>query len=233
MPHQPTVSVVTVVKNGERYLSEAIESILRQTWKPDQILVVDGHSTDGTAQIAQSYAEVCYLQQNGKGLAQARNTGIECATGEFIAFLDHDDYWSNNKLDIQMNGLISAPECSYSYANVQLFLQPGCKLRAGFHPDLLKQVQIGRTPSTLVARRSLFDQVGQFSAHFSIGCDVEWFARVKDFDVPTIFIPQVLLYKRVHDTNISSNTELNRAELFKVMKQSLDRQRYQQNESCN
>lgn len=225
MNQKPTVSVITVVQNGERYLSTAIESILAQAWQPDEVLVIDGASTDRTAEIAQSYPKVRYSQQQGEGLAHARNTGIEDASSEWIAFLDHDDYWTPQKLELQMSCLANRSEYQYSYAEVQLFLEPGCQLRAGFPLHLLEQPQIGRTPGTLIARRSLFDRIGQFNPQLRIGCDAEWFARVKDAKIPAAFVPEVLLYKRVHQTNLSANVAANRKELFQVVKQSLDRQR--------
>ncbi|WP_334756876.1 glycosyltransferase family A protein [Nostoc sp.] len=140
------ISVIIVVKNGERYLSKAIESVINQTYPPDEILVVNGDSTDSTAQIAKSYKNVRYLHQQGKGLANARNTGIDNARGELIAFLDHDDYWTLDKLEVQINHFINSPDIQYSYANVKLFLEPGCELRSGFRQQQFEEEQVGRTP---------------------------------------------------------------------------------------
>lgn len=105
----PTISAIVVVQNGERYLSSAIESIIDQTHQPDEIIVVDGYSKDNTAEVAKSYLQVSYIRQHGTGLANARNTGIEYARGELIAFLDHDDYWLPDKLKVQLNCFISSP----------------------------------------------------------------------------------------------------------------------------
>jgi glycosyltransferase involved in cell wall biosynthesis len=220
-----TVSVIIVVQNGERYLSQAIESVIRQTYQPIEILVVDGNSTDNTAQIAKSYPKVRYISQQGRGLANARNTGIENATGELIAFLDHDDYWVLDKLAIQLSYFIKSPKIQYSYANVRLFLESGCQLRHGFKQKQFKQEQIGRTPGTLVVRKSLFEQIGKFNPSFRIGCDVEWFVRAKDRHIVAAYIPQVLLYKRVHNNNLSRNVKTNQKEIFQVIKQSIERQR--------
>ncbi|MEH2009601.1 glycosyltransferase family A protein [Nostoc sp.] len=219
------ISVIIVVKNGERYLSKAIESVINQTYPPDEILVVNGDSTDSTAQIAKSYKNVRYLHQQGKGLANARNTGIHNARGELIAFLDHDDYWTLDKLEVQINHFINSPDIQYSYANVKLFLEPGCELRSGFRQQQFEEEQVGRTPGTLVVRKSLFDQIGKFNPSFAIGCDVDWFTRTKDYNIKAVFLPQVLLYKRVHDYNLSKNVKTNKEELLKVIKQSLERQR--------
>ncbi|MDZ7957760.1 MAG: glycosyltransferase family A protein [Aulosira sp. DedQUE10] len=222
--HKPTISVIIVVHNGELYLSKAIESIINQSYQPNEILLVDGYSTDNTAQIAQSYANVRYFLQQDKGLANARNAGIDHATGELIAFLDHDDYWTLDKLQVQMNYLINSPDIQYSYANVKLFLESGCQLRSGFSQKQFVEEQIGRTPGTLVVRKSLFDQIGKFNPRFAIGCDVDWFTRAKDYNIMAAFVPQVLLYKRVHGGNLSGNVKTNKKELLEVIKQSLNRQ---------
>ncbi|BAQ63085.1 glycosyl transferase [Geminocystis sp. NIES-3708] len=219
------ISVIIVVRNGEKYLSEAINSVLNQTYQPQEIIVIDGKSSDKTPDIAKSYQNVRYILQKSKGLANARNTGIDNARGDLIAFLDHDDRWCENKLSLQLNEFINDPQIEYSYGQVELFLESGHELRRGFPEKLLKEVQQGRTPGTLIMKKSLWERIGKFNPEFTIGCDTEWFTRVKDYHIPHSFIPQTLLYKRIHHTNLSHNVELNRQELLTIVKQSLDRQR--------
>ena len=108
------VSVITVVKNGERYLAEALQSILNQTLPPCEIILVDGQSTDRTAEIARSFAGLRYLCQQDQGLANARNLGIAAAQGELVAFLDHDDLWPPEKLDTQVRYMLERPELGYT-----------------------------------------------------------------------------------------------------------------------
>lgn len=223
--NQITVSVIIVVKNGEKYLKEAIDSIFAQSYQANEIIVIDGESTDKTSDIAKSYGNVKYIAQKGKGLANARNTGIDKAKGDLIAFLDHDDRWCDNKLTIQVNEFIQNPEILYSYGQVELFLESGCQLRQGFREKLLQEAQKGRTPGTLMVRKSLFEKIGKFNEEFTIGCDVDWFTRVKDCHIAYNFIAQTLLYKRIHNSNLSNNVEINRRELLTIVKQSIHRQR--------
>lgn len=218
-----SISVIIVVQNGERYLAEAIESVLTQTYQPNEIIVVGGESTDNTEKVAKSYEQVRYIRQIDRGLANARNIGIDAAQGELIAFLDHDDRWTPKKLSTQVDYFIKNPEIQYTNARVKLFLEPGCSLRSGFPKELLEEEQLGRTPGTLVARKSLFNLIGKFNPGFTIGCDVEWFTRAKDYNIFMAFIPEVLLYKRIHNTNLSGNVQVNRRELLTIVKQSLDR----------
>ncbi|HDY88685.1 MAG TPA: glycosyltransferase [bacterium] len=218
---KPLVSVIITVYNGERYLAEAIESVLAQTQKPNEIIVVDGESQDNTEKIARSYRQVHFIRESVRGLANARNMGINVCQGELIAFLDHDDRWTPNKLKVQIDYLINNPKIQYVNALVKIFLEPGCTLRLGYTRKSLNRAMIGRTPGTLIARKSLFDRIGGFSADFVIGCDVEWFTRAKDNNIPMTVIPEVLLYKRLHNTNLSGNVQVNRQELFTIVKQSI------------
>jgi glycosyltransferase involved in cell wall biosynthesis len=224
---RPLVSVVVAVSNGERYMKSALKSIFRQNHCPFEIIVVDGQSVDQTAAIAQSFESVKYIYQVGNGLANGRNIGIEAAQGQFIAFLDSDDLWTPNKLDVQINYLLRNPELQYANAWVQLFVDQGYSLRFRYTKKFLDQAHIGRTPGTLVARKSVFDLAGLFSQDFRIACDVEWFARAGAFKIPMLVVPEVLLYKRIHNDNLSSRVSTNRREIMTVIRQSLMRQRHQ------
>ena len=219
------ISVILVVQNGEKYLKTAIESVINQSYKPDEIIVVDGNSTDQTAEIANSYNQVSYIKQSETGLANARNTGILYASGDLIAFLDHADVWVANKLKSQFIHFRKNPKLGYCYARLKLFLEPGNKLRFGYTKSDLDKSKEGRTPGTLMVRKSLFQQVGEFKTEYRIGCDIEWFTRVKNLGIPFVSLSDILLLKRIHDSNLSNDVETNRIEIIKIIKQSLHYQR--------
>ena len=226
---RPLVSVIVAVSEGERYISSALNSIFRQNYDPFEVIVVDGQSVDGTGVIARSFKGVKYICQAGQGLADGRNTGIVAAQGEFIAFLDADDLWMPDKLHEQIEHLMRNPEIHYVNAWVQFFTDPEYRRRSGYTRKFIEQVHIGRTPGTLVARKSAFDVVGLFSPDFSIACDAEWFVRAGACKLPMFIIPKVLLRKRIHNDNLSSNVSANRKELMAVIRQSIIRQRQHEN----
>lgn len=228
--NSPLVSVIVVVSNGERYISSALHSIFKQNYYPFEIIVVDGQSVDNTAEIVQSFKSVKYLRQAEEGLANGRNIGIEAAEGALIAFLDSDDLWIPHKLSVQVDYLLQNP-VQYVNAWVKMFVEPGYSLKSGYTKKFLAQAHIGRTPGTLIARRSVFDIVGLFSTDFSIACDAEWFMRANACKIPMFVIPEVLLYKRIHNNNLSSNVSVNKRELMTVIRQSLIRQRLKVSES--
>jgi glycosyltransferase involved in cell wall biosynthesis len=102
----PGVSVVIPCFNGEKFLSETIQSVLQQSFQPLEILVVDDGSTDGSVRIAKSFGDrVCVFHQPNQGESVARNRGIELARGDFVAFLDADDIWHEKKLEEQLASL--------------------------------------------------------------------------------------------------------------------------------
>lgn len=219
------VSVIIPVKNGERHLAAAINSVLCTRYNPLEIIAVDGKSVDGTPYIIRSFPSVRHILQEGKGLADAWNTGICAANGEMIAFLDSDDYWAPEKLDLQVGCLVDNPGVQYTIAKVKFFLEPGCSVPAGFKNNLLEGDHIGRIPGTLVARRTMFDLVGLFDNDIAIAADVDWFARAKDLNAEMRLIPEVMLYKRVHESNLSSNAEINNRELLGLIKRSIGRRK--------
>src|SRR5437667_12630279 len=106
----PLVSVVIPCYNGERYLAEAIESVLAQRYEPLEIIVVDDGSTDRSAEVARHFGDaVQYVCQPHAGAAAARNRGVGLATGDLIAFLDADDVWTEGRLARQVQVLEADP----------------------------------------------------------------------------------------------------------------------------
>ena len=220
----PLVSVIVTVQNGERYLTEALQSIIAQTYSNYEIILVNGDSHDKTEAIARSYP-LRYYQQSKPGLAHGRNTGILAAKGELIAFLDHDDIWMPHKLQRQVEHLYKEPESQGAIAHLKFFLEPNCSLRPGFKPESLYQPQIGYTPGTLLVRNKLFEQIGLFDPQYNIGCDADWFAKLKDRRILITILDEILLHKRLHDTNLSNNVSTSKRELFQVVQSSIQRQR--------
>ena len=107
----PLVSVVIPAYNCERYLGRAIRSVLAQTYPRIECIVVDDGSTDGTAEVIDRFGSaVRAIRQENGGAAAARNAGIRTATGRYIAFLDADDYWLRNKLELQIHILEKNPD---------------------------------------------------------------------------------------------------------------------------
>jgi glycosyltransferase involved in cell wall biosynthesis len=225
MKSSPTVTAIIVVRNGERFLADALQSIGAQSRQPDEIIVVDGQSTDRTAQISQAFPGVRYLLQEDLGIANARNLAIRATTGDFIAFLDADDLWTPDKLHVQFTFMQANPQLMYTTTLLRLFYEPGTSPRPGFQEEGFTQGIEGRFPGTMLAHRAVFDQVGPFDPALSIAFEVDWFARAQDMDIPSALVNRVLLHKRIHDNNNAIQRERFRRECFVVMHRSLLRKR--------
>ncbi len=226
-PPAPTVavSVIVVVRNGERFLAEAFDSIVGGTVVPDEIVVIDGGSTDRTAAIASRYPTVRRIEQVGRGIADAYNEGIRAARNVVVAFLSHDDRWAARKLELQLAILESNAACDCVVAQVQHFLEPGETPPAGFRSELLSSRPRAFIMETLLARRRAFEKVGLFDLSYRVAEDVDWFARARDVGVRIDVVDEVLLYKRVHGGNSSLTARDNDQLLLRAVRASVARKR--------
>lgn len=125
MMNNELVSIIMPAYNAEKYIEEAIESVIEQTYETWELIVVDDASTDGTAAIAQECAtkdsriNLIRLVKNG-GVANARNVAIENAKGRFLAFLDSDDLWLSEKLERQLS-FMREKNCAFSFHSYRHF----------------------------------------------------------------------------------------------------------------
>jgi glycosyltransferase involved in cell wall biosynthesis len=224
---RPLVSVIIPVYNGERYLRAALESVFAQTYRPFEVIVVDDGSKDNSGIVAQSFPDAHYIHQPNQGVAAARNHGIEVARGEFLAFLDQDDLWTPEKLNLQINYLLRHPDLGYTLTHQQFFLDPGATLPAWFRKELLSSAHPGWVLGSMVVRRTAFEQVGNFATDYSAASDGDWFFRAKAAGISMAVVPELLLLKRIHGANESAHAKEILSELRRVVKSSLDRQRSQ------
>jgi glycosyltransferase involved in cell wall biosynthesis len=227
MRNNPLVSVIIPVYNGERYLAEAIGSVLAQTYSPFELIVIDDGSSDNSSGIARSFKNVSYYHQLNQGVAAARNAGISFSHGGFIAFLDQDDIWMHDKLSVQMDYLLHHPEAGGALSKQLLFLEPGTDPPGWLKSDLLQNEQTGYFPSSLIVRRDVFTMIGVFDSAYIHTSDVDWIARAKDAGIILYMLPHVLFHRRIHGANASSEVQIVHPELLKALKKSIERQRIQ------
>jgi glycosyltransferase involved in cell wall biosynthesis len=224
------ISCIIPVFNGEHYLHEALDSILAQTYCPLEILVADDGSTDGTAELVATYGNrVQYLHQPNGGTASACNLGLKAARGDFIAFLAADDLWHPHKLTLQMSRFEARPELDLCVTYVKNFWSPQMKEEAErFRTHRIAQPLPGYVPQTLLARRSLFDAIGHFNVSLKHADATDWFLRASDHGAIAEIMKNVLVYRRMHETNLSRRmASASRSEFVQLVKTSLDRRRRQ------
>lgn len=189
----PLVSVVLIFFNTERFLREAVESVLTQSYPQWELFLVDDGSTDGSSSIAQEYAQqlplkIRYLEHPGhanQGAAAARNLGLKGAKGRYVAFLDSDDVWLPDKLAQQVNILEAHSDVAMVYGRDQWWYswdltalgrhdwitELGVAADSVYGPPILLRLSLASqaptpSPSNLMARLELVQKVGGFEEHF-------------------------------------------------------------------
>jgi glycosyltransferase involved in cell wall biosynthesis len=223
----PSVSVVLPVRNGARYVADAVHSVLAQTLCPLELLVIEGGSTDGTRdKLAECNASIMQIiDQSGRGIPQAWNQGIAAARGDLVAFLSADDCWTPDKLQRQVSVMHNDPTLAYTLAHFRYQLMPGVDIPPTFNRTLLDRPLVGRIMETLVARATTFTTIGVLNEEFATAHDVDWYARANEANARHVVLDDVLLIKRMHDQNASSNAATNTPQLMDVLRQSVLRRR--------
>jgi glycosyltransferase involved in cell wall biosynthesis len=200
-----TISCIVPVYNCASYLAQALDSILAQTQSITEIILVDDGSTDATPEVAAKYSHCTrYIRQENRGPAAARNTGLTAASGELISFLDADDLWHPEKTMRQMLALQSDPSAGICLAQVQNFwIEELAHERDRLKDHPFTKPVLGYVCQALLARREVFERVGNFDQTLRIGEDTDWFTKVRSAGIRQVSVPSVLVYRRIHGKNIS------------------------------
>jgi glycosyltransferase involved in cell wall biosynthesis len=215
-------SIATIIPayNCERYLAEAIESVLAQNYRPLEIIVIDDGSTDDTAKIAKRFEPaVQYCFQGNGGIGSARNRGIGLAHSDFIAFLDADDLWPEGKLEHQMLAFHDNREIEAVFGLVQQFEQS-----SGGTTDV-GALMTGQLASSMLIRRESFDRVGPFRTDIKLGEFVDWYMRASEKGLRSRMLAEVVLRRRIHDSNTGLRHRDSSSDYVRLLKNALDRRR--------
>ncbi len=212
----PLVSVIIPNYNYARYLSEAVESVINQTYTNVEIVVVDDGSQDDSKEILDSYGKrINSIFQQNQGVAAARNNGVKVSGGEFIAFLDADDAWLPAKIEKQIEMFAGDHELGMVHAGVVEIDGKGnkiCELTNGMGGRVAEDLLRFELPvilgggSGIMVRREAFDAVGGFDQRLSTSADWDFFYEVsRHYNVG--FVTDILLKYRKHGSNMHGNIE--------------------------
>lgn len=223
---EPLVSTIVPVYNGEKYVADAIQSALAQTYRSQEVIVVDDGSMDSTARIVAEFGNVVrYVHQPNRGTAAARNHGAEIAKGEYIAFLDHDDLWLKEKLACQVAACRSAPEPDIVFTHLHQFHSP--ELDSDSRPPSYcpPMPMAGILASTMMVSRVVFFRIGLFDTQWQFGEWPDWYIQAVENGFHIKVLPELLVYRRLHQTNKGVVQRHLFKEYPKMLKASLDRRR--------
>jgi glycosyltransferase involved in cell wall biosynthesis len=214
---RPLVSVIVPVFNGARYVREALDSILRQTYQPVEVIVVDDGSTDETGKVLDEFGpRVRRAVQAHSGQSAARNRGVELATGRYLAFLDADDLWPEEKLAAQVAILEGDPQCDLLFGHVEQFRQNG---------GAPSQPMPGHLPGTLLARRDVWLRVGPLRSDVKVGEFLDWLLRSRGLGMRERMDGRVWLRRRIHGDNLGVRERDARGDYVRLLKDAMDRRR--------
>ncbi len=222
------VTVVIPAFNSERFIGEAIESVILQTLPVSEIIVVDNNCTDNTRKIAEDLGATV-IDQSKQGASAARNLGIMKAESDWIAFLDSDDFWEKHKIERQWQAIKRFPDSRFISCDFGLLIEP---VREKISPKRTKEPECNDSnmlivdgdlsycpaytndlfkwilmmTSTTMFHRDVFAHVGAFDEALPLAQDLEFFQRaLARFPVATVKLP--LTFIRKHGENRSDDQE--------------------------
>lgn len=225
--HPPHVSVIMPVYNTERYVSEAVESVLAQTDVSLELICIDDGSTDASRAYIERFGPRVELIESvhNEGIGAARNRGLAGAQGTYIAFMDADDVWLPGKLAAQCAHLDTHPEHDIVFTHLSCFLSPdlSSEVRALRYCDPTPTP--GVLPPTALIRAEAFSYVGSFNPAWRVGEFVDWLARAQSAGLRYHVLPEVYLQRRIHATNTGVTERPSRIDYVRIVKAALDRKR--------
>lgn len=209
----PQVTVVLPVYNGARYIKEALDSVFAQTFRDFEVICIDNGSTDETRSILEGYGErVRVLRRENRGPCGGRNEGVRKATAQYIAFLDHDDYWYPRKLEQQVAVLSAEPDVVLVLCNSDRMDAAGRLLQVG--ATLAERATMGDSPlgrlmeadqllsSAILVRRDAFERAGMYDEGLRGFEDFDLCARLKR-EGRFVFLEESGMCYRVHSASLS------------------------------
>jgi glycosyltransferase involved in cell wall biosynthesis len=207
------VSVIIPCYNHAHFLSDAIESALRQSWPHVEVVVVDDGSTDDSSEVARRYPGVTLFRQANKGLSAARNAGLRASSGDLVIFLDADDRLWPDAARIAVDVFAAHPVAAMVFGHCRVVNAAGIprrtnlvRVRACYYEELLRDNSIW-TPAMAAFRRSVLDIVGVFDEENSPAADYDLYLRISR-DFPVVSHDATVVDYRQHAGNMSRDPVL-------------------------
>jgi len=221
MNETPLISVIITCYNHGKYISKAITSVLEQSYKNVEIIVLDDGSTDDTSRQAERFSSVRYIYQDNQGLSSARNTGISGSRGEFILFLDADDWLTKHSLTINVKSLASSPEAAFvSGGHIKISTagdiieEVKVQVDREHYLHLLQGNYIGMH-ATVLYRRWVFDHF-TFDTALKACEDYNLYLNISR-KFPVIHHTQITAYYLIHGNNMSADKNMMLQTVLKVL----------------
>jgi len=224
----PFISVIVPTYNRLELLKLTLDSVRKQTFRDFEIVVVDDGSTDGTWEWLEDQADLRALRQPNSGIATSRNNGAAAARGRWFAFLDHDDLWAPEKLQIQADFIRDNPEVALVAAR---HVRLGNRYSRPERPTWIKGDLLVKVfsesfihTSSVVIKREVFDKIGGFPAQYRFADEFDVWLRIAR-DYPIAFVDQPLVFIRFYEANTSHDRIGVRTDTFDILMKNYDPER--------
>jgi glycosyltransferase involved in cell wall biosynthesis len=216
------VSVVIPLYNGEAFIQYAINSVLAQSYTVDEIIVVDDGSIDnGPAIIRELFPEIVFIQQENKGVANARNIGWKKAVHNWIAFLDQDDIWHSKKLEKQIEVAKKNSSLNFIACLQKNIITNKATIPVNYRIN--DEIQICNVPSGWLVKKIVLESLNGFKEYYVNGSDTDFITRYRERKMNEFYIQEVLVDKVIHGKNESMNIKTSAKELLQIIKEKLQR----------
>jgi glycosyltransferase involved in cell wall biosynthesis len=221
VPTDLSVGVVIPAFNAERFLAQALDSVLSQTYPVLDILVLDDGSTDGTSALATAHSpRVRVERQRNAGIGAARNRGVELVRGDLVAFLDADDLLTSSSIGCRVELLTRRAEVELVFGHVVRFRE----LLDGA-PVAIDEPLPAHLPGSMLVRRDALERVGPFPTQTHVAEGLDWLLRARELLLNELTLEEQVLWRRVHGENNSLRHRAQIGEFAHALKASLDRRR--------
>jgi len=217
-----TISAVITTFNRRELLQEALASVRAQTRLPDEIIIIDDGSTDGTDTDCGLEGVRYHWQENG-GTSAARNKGWQLASGEWIAFLDSDDLWEIEKLACQEAALKADATLEVVFGHAINFSSGA---DAGLFDAQKHRLGISTPawlPGAAMVRRTLLEEMGGFDTTLKTAEVIDWVMRLRERSAKMLMLPKIVMHRRLHRGNKQLESDIGRRENFALLRRWQDR----------
>jgi glycosyltransferase involved in cell wall biosynthesis len=198
---EPLISVIIPVYNGEKYITEAINSVLRQNYENIEILVINDGSTDNTLEVLKTFGnKIKIFSKENKGPSAARNVGLKNARGSIIGLLDADDVWTDNHIAVCLPDLINDSGYDFVHGLTRYVTNLGTP-----QETILKELYTEASGAASLYKKSLFEKIGFFDEEMPEGEDLDIAIRITEAGGREKRVPETTLLYRRHENNMTND----------------------------
>ncbi len=224
------ISIITVCYNSEQFIKSAIDSILSQTYNDIEYIIVDGASNDKTVEIIKSYGNKItkFISEPDKGIYDAMNKGIKMSSGEIVAILNSDDFYTDNNVIRDIATAFSDNSIDGIYGNLLVVYRDNIdkiKRRYEAKKFRVKSLEYGIMPghATIFLKRNLFEKYGLYKTNYKIAADFDLLVRMLyTHKIKIHYLPRIILKARtggVSDNNIFTKFKISK-EVLRACKEN-------------